>query len=76
MSDTRQAALMAKFFGDEEAKLANFKLLRGDDPSVTKEELCEDIHLGITQMQTGTAETHREFPEEGAPEMVDLKNIS
>ena len=76
MSDTRQAALMAKLLGDEDTELVNFKLLRGDDPSVTVEELCEEVHLGITQVQTGTAETLKEFPEEGTPEEINLANIS
>ena len=76
MSDTRQAALMAKLFGDEGTRLVNFKLLRGDDPAVTKEELCDEIHLGITQVQIGAADTHTEFPEEGTPETVDLTKIT
>ena len=74
MSDTRQAALMAKLFGDGNTTLVNLKLLRGDSPA-TKEELFGEIHSGITQVEIGAAETHTEFPEEGTPETVDLAEI-
>ena len=70
-----QDALTEMLFGDEDRPLANLKLLRGDDPSVTKEQLCEEIQNGIAQQKAGEAETFTEFPEEGEPEKLNLEHI-
>lgn len=75
MAGTCQAALEARLFNTEGISLVNFKLLRGDDPSVTKEEICEEVHSAITQKIAGMATSHTDFPEAGDFESIDLSRL-
>jgi hypothetical protein len=75
MAGTCQAALEQTLFGDEGRRLINFKMLRGDSPSTSKEELCEVVHSGITQRLAGLAESHTEFPEGDGSESIDLNRL-
>ena len=75
MTGSCQAALENRLFATEGRILKNFKMLRGDAPSVSKEELCDEIHSGITQRLTGLAETHSDFPEDAGAESIDLQSL-
>jgi len=75
MADDCQVALKSRLFGAEGRVLINFKMLRGDVASTSKEELCEQLHSGMTQRLTGISESHSEFPEDGSPECIDLNSL-
>lgn len=76
MAGNCHAALENKLFEIEGRVLINFKMLRGDVASTTKEELCEQVHSGITQRITGLADTHSVFPEGDDFESIDLQRLS
>ena len=75
MAGTCQTALEQTLFGTDGRKLVNFKMLRGDSPLASKEELCEVIHSGLTQRLAGLAESHTSFPEESGAESIDLNRL-
>lgn len=64
-------------FDNEESKLLNLKLLRGDSPDVTKENICEQLHAAFVQRAANQAHTVTIFPEpegSGGINLVSLEN--
>jgi hypothetical protein len=50
-------------FQNEGTELVNLKLLRGDSPDVSKEEICDQIHSAIIQVASGEAASMEDFPD-------------
>jgi hypothetical protein len=50
-------------FEHEGASLVNLKLLRGDSPDVSKEQICEQLHSALVQKAAGQAHTVSNFPD-------------
>ena len=74
MTENRKDALLNLLFSDEGVELVNLKLLRGDAPDVSEDELCGEIHSAIIQTKTGLAETLADFPEDKT-HSVNLRDL-
>lgn len=64
-------------FENEASELLNLKLLRGDSPDVTKEDICEQLHAAFVQRAANQAHTVTEFPElegSGGINLSELEN--
>ena len=56
-------ALHTLLFGDEQRELVNLKLMRGDSPDFSREELCRETHSALFQVQRERSVSSHRFSE-------------
>jgi hypothetical protein len=69
------SALHDFLFKHKGTELVNLKLLRGDSPDVTKEQICEQLRSAFVQKAANQARTVSDFPSEGGAGSVDLAGL-
>lgn len=66
--------LAGLLFGSER-KLLNLKLLRGDSPEVSEDELRDEAHAALLKVVLGTTRASKSFPEDATAKRVDLAQL-
>lgn len=73
---TDKDALSNLLFGDDGSRrLLNFKLLRGDKPNVTEQELRDEARSALVQVRLQTCDTFEQFPESTKAKPVDVTKL-
>lgn len=67
--------LAGLLFGHER-KLLNFKLLRGDNPAVSEEQLRGEAHSALVQVVLGTSKSYTDFPEDRNAKRIDVASLA
>ena len=62
-------------FENEGSELVNLKLLRGDSPDVTKEDICKQLHGAFVQRVAGQARTTDMVPEASGAREIKLSEL-
>ena len=76
MTRTCNDMLRDFLFENEGSKLVNLKLLRGDSPDVTKEDICKQLHGAFVQRAAGQARTTEMFPEASDASKIKLDDLA
>ena len=72
MTDKKQA-LLDFLTNDEERKLLNLNLLRGDDTEVSEDQLSEQVLSALQQVRDGESVAMSDFPDN--PNGTNLVNV-
>lgn len=64
--------LAVLLFGSQGRTLLNLKLLRGDASDVSEQDLRDEVHSALLQVQMKTADTHSRFPASADRTSVDV----
>lgn len=67
--------LMRLLFGSSDKTLRNLKLLRGDATGVTEQELRDEVHSALLQVQMGDAELCKTFQDLPDDHQVSLDKL-
>ncbi len=70
--------LMRLLFGSPDKQLRNLKLLRGDARDVGEQELRDEVHSALLQVQMGDAElctTFQDIPKEHGVTIDKLRQL-
>lgn len=62
-------------FEHEGAELVNLKLLRGDSPDVSKEQICEQLQSALVQKAAGQAHTVKDFSDVAGGGSINLAEL-
>jgi len=75
MTQTQGRALEKFLFGDENAKLVNFKLLRGDTPDISEDDICAQVESAIEQVASGKVAAVKDFPTSGDSMQFSVREL-
>lgn len=72
MTRTCNEMLQEFLFENEGTDLVNLKLLRGDSPDVSKEDICDQMHSAFIQVAATQATTLKDFPDSDGGGSINL----
>jgi|GEM_PF-4829559 len=61
MTDCAEDQVMAFLFNQEGITLRNLKLFLGEQPMISKDDICREMHSAFMQERMGTAKVSRTF---------------
>lgn len=67
-------ALTGLLFG-QGRKLLNFKMLRGDNPQVSEQELRDEANSALLQVRLERSVSMKDFPDHPEAKKVDVKEM-